>query len=545
METIRPLLFEVSAEVCFKMGGIHTVIRSKIPYTQRVWDGAYFLIGPYMPSWDYGGKMEFRDAGEMGVPAVSTAISHLIEKGLPVRTGCWKVEGHPLVILFDPFVSPPDFETYRGSYAARYNMEVPVEWHIDLYLRFGYYLELFFKELCAVTAGQPPLILIHFHEYMTTATIAAIRKLPVRILFTTHSTVLGRMLAESDKAFYPGMEKIDWRKAAGSLSDYHRFIMHMERAAVKDCHVFTAVSQVTARECLFFLDRAPDVITWNGLDTAEACGGWGRDKTAVKAAIDQVVRRHFSEDPLVNRQKVLYFFTAGRYEYINKGYDVVIKALARLNRWLSASGYGITVVTFFITNEPYSHGSSIRNKILHFKKRIWKGFAAGRSSIFLQATEKKVYECRLVRDLKKSRLGNRHSDRVKVVYLPQFLSKETGPFQIDYPDFIRGCDLGIFPSYYEPWGYTPVECIAAGIPAVTSNVSGFGSYISRQAGISGASGVFVIDRLKKAEKELFEVLKGMVTEQKDFTGSLQQITRMVDWDQMIAHYEAAYQKAME
>lgn len=545
MVTIRPLLFEVSAEVCFKMGGIHTVIRSKVPYTQKVWDGDYFLVAPYIPSWDYGGKMEFMDAGEIGTPAVSTAIYNLINKGIQVRTGCWKVEGNPIVILFDPFVSPPDFEAYRSSYAVRYNMAVPGEQYVDLYLRFGYYLELFFKEICHVTVTQPPLILVHFHEYMTTATVAEIRKLPVRILFTTHSTVLGRMLAASNKAFYPDLEKIDWRKASGSLSDYHRFAMHMERAAAKDCHIFTAVSHITAQECLLFLGRAPDVMTLNGLNTAPADKEREKDKIAIREEINQVVRRHFAAHQLAGREKIYYFFTSGRYEYINKGYDIVIKALAKLNRWLSVSKYDITVITFFITDEPHSHGSYARSKILHLKNRIVKGLSARRSGIFLQPMEKKVYECRLVKDLKKNKLRNRRSDRVKVLYHPQFLSIDTPPFNMEYLDFIKGCDLGIFPSYYEPWGYTPVECIAAGVPAVTSNVSGFGNYISQQAGITGNSGVFVINRFKKAENELFEILKGIVTGQKDFAGSLNEITKMVDWDQMISHYETAYRKVLE
>jgi glycogen(starch) synthase len=74
--------------------------------------------------------------------------------------------------------------------------------------------------------------------------------------------------------------------------------------------------------------------------------------------------------------------------------------------------------------------------------------------------------------VRRCQLFNDRSDRVKMVFHPEFLSSTSPLFPMDYEEFVRGCHLGVFPSYYEPWGYTPAECTVMGIPSVTTNLSG-------------------------------------------------------------------------
>jgi hypothetical protein len=64
----------------------------------------------------------------------------------------------------------------------------------------------------------------------------------------------------------------------------------------------------------------------------------------------------------------------------------------------------------------------------------------------------------VVSKLRTCKLHNNWWDRVKVIFHPEFLKPTNPILPMDYMEFARGCHLGVFPSYYEPWGYTPAEC---------------------------------------------------------------------------------------
>jgi glycogen synthase len=541
------LLFEIASEVCFKMGGIHTVIVSKIPYLKKLWGDHYFLIGAYIPGRNYDGI--FRPMPEQDIPhdAVKQAIRVLKNKGLSIHAGVWLTEGHPPVLLVDPTVTSPGYDNYLQEQLKNFHSKMPpADDLIHLYIRFGYCLEFFFKELCIQLANDPCKIIVHFHEYMTTIALPAINKLPVRTVFTVHATVMGRCIASHDKSFHKDLATIDWQQQVQRLSDYHRCSMNMERIAARYCHILTTVSDLVARECSRFLDRIPDVVTPNGLNTGYIQQEVAGCTISSRKAITQAVGKHFAADPALNTGRVWYFFTSGRYEYTNKGYDIIIQALAKLNRWILQSGSAVTVIMFFITDTPFSFGPAIKNKLRRLKDACISFLRKEPPDVFLYKVPAVFRECRLVQDLKTHRLTNKHSTRVKIAYHPQFLSGQGPVFKLNYLQFSKGCDLGIFPSHYEPWGYTPVECISASVPAVTTNVTGFGNYAANKTDVNDSSGIFILDRNSgHVADELYTILRNFITEQKNYGDVLKEQATLFDWDNMISCYGLAYEKALE
>ena len=544
------LLFEVSGEVCFKMGGIHTVIVSKIPYVKQQWGDRYFLIGAFVPGWNYEGQLQEIPDEEISQAAVRKTVLSLRNKGVNVLVGTWQVEGCPLVILLHPHEMPRGFAQYKAEYLATNNIKIAPDYDlVNLYISFGYYLECFFREIRNNVSTSDLEIIVHFHEYMTTVAVREIKKLHIYTVFTTHATIEGRYWASLSKSFHHKSVNIDWNIGPGKMSRYYEFCKDVERIAARTCDVFTAVSSLTAAECRQFLGRDPDVLTPNGLSTKPIT----REPvhaSSVREYINQVVACHFPGLVLNGkygggkRKKVLYFFSAGRYEYKNKGFNLIVEALAKLNQWIAKSNKQVLVVMFFITDAPYPYGSPIRNKVKRLIAGLMRSFRG--PDVFLHKVPATFRDSLLVKDITRHRLLNRRSEYVKVLYHPEFLSLQSPSLKMDYADFIKGCDLGIFPSYYEPWGYTPQECITAGIPTVTSNMTGFGQYINSHTAMTADSGVFVIDWNKdNMAHDLYEVFKKFILEEKDYRPVLAKSSGLFDWEHMIAGYHQAYEKAVQ
>lgn len=281
-------------------------------------------------------------------------------------------------------------------------------------------------------------------------------------------------------------------------------------------HVFTTVSEITGLEAEHLIKRKPDVITPNGLNVKKfaAIHEFQNLHAISKEKINEFVRGHFYGHFDFNLDKTLYFFIAGRYEFGNKGADIFIESLARLNHFLKSSGSDKTVVAFLIfpckTNNfnveslrGQALTKSLRDTIQTIQqdigKRMYEICLSGRlptnEEILLKEDMVKIKRCiyslqrttlppitthNVVEDwkdpvltsLRRCNLFNSTNDRVKVIFHPEFLSSTNPLFGLDYEEFVRGCHLGVFPSYYEPWGYTPAECTVMGIPSITTNLSG-------------------------------------------------------------------------
>jgi glycogen(starch) synthase len=586
------LLVEVSYEVCQQLGGIYTVLRSKSPSVAAGEKRRYCLVGPYSEKTALGEFEPLPLSGPFG-----KTVFQLRNKGIDARYGVWLVTGKPRVVLLNPGSAHKNLSDIKYFLWKDYGISTPPhDAVIDDVLSFGFLVEEFLRTLIE-TAGRKRLVCAHFHEWMGGYAIPRIRRsgLPAATVFTTHATLLGRYLAQNDPWFYDHLPFVDWLEEASRFNIEPS--VRIERLIAHSAHVFTTVSTVTARECGYLLGREVDFCLPNGLNIERfvALHEFQNLHRVYKERINRFVMGHFFPSYSFDLDTTLYFFTSGRYEFRNKGFDLVVESLARLNYRLKQEMSEKTVVCFFITQKPYR---SINPDVLssmalleeiwhtcesiqgHVGKRLFEASATGqipkldalvdeywrlrlRRNVLAWRSSRQPYivthnlvddaHDELLKMLRTCGLLNHRDDPVKVVYHPEFITSSNPLFGMEYDHFVRGCHLGIFPSYYEPWGYTPLECIARGIPAVTSDLSGFGSYVKDTIGGYEESGLAIVNRsassFEQSAVELTELLLAMTRldrkERIALRNRVQTISETFDWRSLIENYYAAYDRALE
>lgn len=408
-----------------------------------------------------------------------------------------------------------------------------------------------------------PMVVNHFHEWQvgTGLVISRMKGLSLATVFTTHATLLGRHLCAASADFYNNLHSIDCDKESGDRRIYAQYCI--ERASTASAHIFTTVSDITGEEATHLLRRSPDYITPNGLNVVKFAAPHEFQSLHAKSKdkIENFVRGHFHNNLDFDLEQTLYFFTAGRYEFGNKGVDMFIESLARLNYQLQSSQSDKTVIVFLIfpaktnsynveTMKGQATVKSIQDTVNGIQEKIGKRlFQSCMQGKYPDAQEsdfkwldaedsiklkKLIYTQNLetgmppicthnmvdghndpiLANLRRCGLLNRSEDRVKVIFHPEFL-KETSPLlPMTYTEFVRGCHMGVFPSYYEPWGYTPAECTAMGIPNVTTNLSGFGGYMEQRCKLKSNTvdyGIYVVDRKFKGTFGIFVLVECLVT----------------------------------
>ncbi|WP_426060254.1 glycosyltransferase [Hymenobacter sp. B1770] len=595
------LLVEVAWEVCNQVGGIYTVIRSKVPATVPVWGDRYCLVGPYFPNQAQG---EFEPFDDLAIHTASdpfgAAVRTMRAQGYDVQIGTWLVTGRPRAVLINPFQAYNQLGQLKAELWQRHGIPSPD--NDDLLhqvIAFGHLTTVFFQHVAAQVKPEQRL-LGHFHEWMTGVAIPELRRLqvPAHLLFTTHATLLGRYLAMNDANFYDHLMWVNWEVEAKKFNIEPA--VRMERAAAHGSHVFTTVSELTVRECIYLLDRIPDAVLPNGLNIERfvALHEFQNLHQQYKAKIHEFVMAHFFQSYAFDLDKTLYFFTSGRYEYHNKGFDLTLEALARLNHRLQASGSEVQVVMFFITKRPftsinpqvlerramldevhetcqaierqvgerlfYAAASSPDHKLPDITSMVddyWKLRYRRTLQSWKTNALPSVITHNLVNDqdddilnfMRRAQLLNHRHDRVKMVYHPDFVSPSSPLLGMEYGQFVRGCHLGVFPSYYEPWGYTPLECVARGVPAITSDLSGFGDYVLQTIPDPEQKGIFVVHRQEKSFDESAEELCNMLW---DFVqhsrrerimqrNAVESSAELFDWKNLRVHYDRAYALALE
>uniref|UniRef100_A0A060T5J2 Glycogen [starch] synthase n=1 Tax=Blastobotrys adeninivorans TaxID=409370 RepID=A0A060T5J2_BLAAD len=525
----------------------------------------------------------------------------MAERGIRFVYGRWLIEGAPRVLLFD-----------LGSAAGYLN-----DWKADLWsvagipappndtetndaVLLGYLVAWFLGEY--VSHDKEHAVVAHFHEWLAGVALPLCRnrRIDVTTIFTTHATLLGRYLCAGSVDFYNNLKYFDVDSEAGQRGIYHRYCM--ERSAAHTADVFTTVSHITAYESEHLLKRKPDGVLPNGLNVVKfsAVHEFQNLHAIKKEKINDFVRGHFYGHYDFDLDETLYFFTAGRYEFRNKGADMFIESLARLNHRLKSSGSKKTVVAFIIMpaathsytvetlkgqavikalhdtvneiqqaigNRIFEHcarhteqdGKEIpemnelltgSDKVL-LKRRV---FALKRNSLPPIVTHNMADDSNdpILNQIRRVQLFNHPSDRVKIVFHPEFLNSNNPVLPLDYDDFVRGCHLGIFPSYYEPWGYTPAECTVMGVPSITTNLSGFGCYMEDLIENSSDYGIYVVDRRSKG---VDDSINQLVDYMYDFTSKsrrhrinqrnrTERLSDLLDWKRMGLEYIKARQLAL-
>ncbi|XP_038594816.1 glycogen [starch] synthase, liver, partial [Micropterus salmoides] len=363
------LLFEVAWEVTNKVGGIYTVIQTKSKITVDEWGENYYMMGPY---FEHNFKTQVEGC-EPPNPAIRMAMDALIHNGCQVHFGRWLIEGSPYVILFDISSAAWNLDRWKEDLWQTCSIGLPYhDREANDSLILGSLIAWFFKELTD-QLGDKPNVIGHFHEWQAGPglILSRSRKIPMATVFTTHATLLGRYLCAGNIDFYNNLDKFNIDKEAGDRQIYHRYCL--ERAAVHCAHVFTTVSQITAVEANHMLHRKPDVVTPNGLNVKKfsAMHEFQNLHATSKARIQEFVRGHFYGHLDFNLEKTLFFFIAGRYEFSNKGADIFLESLSRLNYLLRVHRNDVTVVVFFIMPAKTNNFNVESLKGQAVRKQLW------------------------------------------------------------------------------------------------------------------------------------------------------------------------------
>jgi phosphorylase/glycogen(starch) synthase len=529
-ETSR-CLFEVSWEVCNKVGGIYTVIRSKLPEATRIFGEDYFLLGP-----DLKTNLDFEETDEECWNRIREGVAI---KEIPCRFGRWKVPGEPKAILV--------------GFGKKYDKDQLLyrlweDYGVDSIAGGWDYMEpVMFSYACSEVIETVHNLLVRprgmrsvaqFHEWMTGAGLLGLKKRVPEIgtVFTTHATMLGRALAGSGMDIYTAMDHISPQREAGAHNITAK--CSMETASAREADCFTTVSEITASEAKNFLGRTPDLITPNGLDV-EHIPDLAADRSAARksrkrllAAATRFLRRDFPANTRI-------MLISGRYEYHNKGIDVFLEALGRLN---TEQGPDETVLVFLFVLGGYT---DLIPSLQSDTARPDPGnppIATHR--LHNEASDPILRAC--------DRLGLRNlpQNRVQVIFIPAYLNGHDGLIDMTYYEALAGCDLGVFPSYYEPWGYTPLESAAHAIPTITTDQAGFGLWAQRVAGECG--GIILLKHLGQPIEAITDNLQGIFRtflamkeeEVQCMRADARAVACRANWKEFYRKYTEAYERAV-
>jgi glycogen phosphorylase/synthase len=527
-------LFEVSWEVCNKVGGIYTVLSSKYMSMVDGYDERYIFIGPdvwkeTVENPDFiEDKTLFRtwhDSAEM--------------EGLRIRIGRWNIPGKPIAVLIDftPFFIKKDkifaefWETYKlDSLSGGWDYVEPA--------LFGYAAGIIIESFYNFYVTANDKIIGHFHEWMTGAGILYLKdKVPqVATVFTTHATTLGRSISGNNLRLYSDLEKFSPFDLARQLGVTSKFSLEYNAAKEADC--FTTVSDITANECKYLLMKEPDVVTPNGFSNVflpEEDEFNTQRKTArarIILVVESLINQKINDDALI-------VLTSGRYEFWNKGIDIYIDALGKLNTDKKVKRQIIALITV-----PGSNAGPRKDLADHIGRA---DFNLPLSDEYLTHVLYDKNHDPVLKRIRENNLTNEPGTNVKVVFVPVYLNGMDGIFNFDYYQLLTGFDVTVFPSYYEPWGYTPLESIAFKIPTLTTSLAGFGLWVKYNFKVEHHA-VTTIERnednyqevVNAVAKELIYFIKASDEQMGAARDEAFQISQQLHWDKLSIKYSQAY-----
>lgn len=534
-------IFESSWEVCNKVGGIYAVLSTRAKTLQdRIRDHLIF-IGP--DCWKDNDCPYFSEDAQLFPDWQHQAEA----EGLRVRVGRWTVLGEPVAVLVDftPFYAEKD-EIYTQCWN---------DFQVDSLHGYGDYDEasMFSYAAARVTESfyrfyldASQKVIYHGNEWMTGLGLLYINKhLPeVATIFTTHATSIGRSIAGNNKPLYDYLFAYNGDQMAAELNMQSKHSVEKQTAHHVDC--FTTVSNITARECAELLDKPVDVVLPNGFENNFVPKGASFTAKRMKArrrlldVANALLGTQLGDDTLI-------VSTSGRYEFRNKGVDVYIEAM---NRLLRDHDLKKNVLAFI----------EVPGWVGEPRKDLQERLASGKTfDMPLEVPEVTHWLNNMSHDqvlgmLKFLDMHNRPEDRVKLIFLPSYLTGEDGIINMPYYDLILGNDLCIYPSYYEPWGYTPLESIAFKVPCITTDLAGFGLWVNTELGHDGEieDGVKVIHRTDYNYSEVADAIKDTVAHYSNLTdrqvkearSHADRLSKRALWSEFIKYYEQAYDVAL-
>ena len=541
-------IFESSWEVCNKVGGIYTVLSTRAKTLQEAHQDQVIFIGPGLWKREDGNYTQeespyFREDQSLFADWQWEAK----ENGLLVRVGRWMVPGEPIAILVD-FV--PYFEKKNEIYGWLWE-----HYRVDSLHAYGDYDEASMFSYAAALVVESfynhylnvkQQVIYHANEWMCGLGALYINnKLPqIGTIFTTHATSIGRSIAGNMKPLYDYLFAYNGDQMAGELNMESKHSIEKQTAHYVDC--FTTVSDITARECIELLDKPVDVVLPNGFDDSfvpSAAQFTRKRKAARKRLLDvanALLGEQLDDDTLI-------VSTSGRYEFRNKGIDVFVEAM---NRLLRDKDLKKNVVAFIEVPGWVGEPRKDLQERLNSKKQYDTPLEVPQVTHWLH----NMSHDNVLGMLKYFDMHNRKDERVKVIFLPCYLDGKDGIVNMTYYDLVLGNDLCVYPSYYEPWGYTPLEAVAFKVPCITTDLAGFGLWANSVFGRYGEiqDGVKVIHRTDYNYSEVADIIKDTVAAFSTFSKKqvdearkhAGELSKKALWSEFIKFYEEAYDIAL-
>jgi len=545
METnyLKPdYIFESSWEVCNKVGGIYTVLSTRAKTLQDEMRDRIIFIGPDF--WKESESPYFKE--EKSLFAEWQWIAK--EEGLTVRVGRWTIPGEPIAILVD---FTPFFEKKNEIYGWLWE-----HYGVDSLHAYGDYDEASMFSYAAALVVESyynhylhddgQRVVYHANEWMCGLGALYINnRLPqIGTIFTTHATSIGRSIAGNQKPLYDYLFAYNGDQMAAELNMQSKHSIEKQTALHVDC--FTTVSDITANECRELLDKPVDVVLPNGFDDSFV------PKTAAFSRKRRAARRRLLDvaNALLGEQlddDTLIVSTSGRYEFRNKGIDVFVEAM---NRLLRDRDLRKKVVAFIEVPGWVGEPRKDLQERLQSGKRYDTPLDVPQVTHWLH----NMSHDNVLGMMKYYDMHNRPDDKVKVVFLPCYLDGKDGIVNMTYYDVVLGNDLCIYPSYYEPWGYTPLEAVAFKVPCITTDLAGFGLWANKEFGHYGelTDGVKVIHRTDYNYSEVADNIKDTValfsTMDKKQVDECRrragELSKKALWSEFIQYYHEAYDIAL-
>ena len=528
-------LFEVSWEVCNKVGGIHTVIASKAPVVKSQMGDKYITIGPDF-SQD-AAKPEFQEDATL----MAALREMLYNKGVRVRIGRWAIESSPIAILIDfkSFFSQKD--AILKQLWDSYNVDsLSGEWDYVEPVLFGHAAGVVIATFAEAMCATSDKVVAHFHEWMAAAGSLYLRdNAPyVATVFSTHATVMGRCIAGNRLPLYNDLHKFNADELARQFNVMAKH--SLEKSAATYADAFLTVSDITANECKYLLGREVTRITPNGFENSFVPQGEeleAKRAAARKRLIDVASASwgyEFRNEPLI-------VATSGRYEFRNKGIDVFLESLKQL------AANNIERDVLAVIAVPAATVGARQDLIQHLENKDVAIDPAQKRYL----THNLEYEAwdQVSQSIEGSILSTTAS-RVKVIFIPTYLNGQDGIFNMPYYDLLAGVDLSVFASYYEPWGYTPLESVAYSVPTVTTTLAGFGLWVSKHA---NHEGVDIVRRDDYNEREVVFQITDTIKKYMEMSAeayasarrSAAAISATALWSKLFAEYQKAYEEALD
>ena len=533
------LLFETSWEVCNKVGGIYAVLSTKARTLGEQFGDKLIFIGPDL--WNEDNPSPYFKERKTLLKQAQQKLQ--LPWGISIRVGRWDIPGAPQVVLVNWGDTARHLSEIYGEMWSDYG--------VDSLHSYGDYEEscafavasaIVIQALTQHLKANPSRVVAHFDEWTTGMGLLYLKNREPRVstIFTTHATSIGRSICGNGKPLYDYFHQYNGDQMAVELNMQSKH--SLEKAAAHNADCFTTVSEVTARECEQLLQIRPQVVTPNGFEPDfvpktvkyNRLRKDGRDKllTVAKA----VTGHQYGPDTFI-------IATSGRHEYRNKGLDMYLDVLAGLEQELSADQEALAFVLVpGWVKEP--SGDVVTNLYFDGAVKTQPDYLTHRLN-----NEGEDEVCRRIEQLQ----GEGKLKKLRVIYVPSYLDGHDGVVDITYYDLLPALDLTMFPSYYEPWGYTPLESVAFGVPTITDDKAGFGQWVldNFQNGLM-KSGVYVVDRTDSNYAQAAALIRMAALEYITEDVSLRLKARNLafltaakaDWKFFILNYDKAFEIAL-